>query len=562
MPSSRTPQLAAVAVASTTPGPHLEGMDPTGLFDSLRAAVFAPRSVPSERPGARLSFRQAFPRAGEAVTAAGLVLASVTVGSLGLVAAGLAQPGTPIELGLQPVLTELASREASVAVVPPSMPPLPEESPPTVSAVRSSSAAPTAVTRLHRISAPAQPVPAVVVPEATTEMSGAPGLSRLTRSEVLAATPPLPSSAGLLEGDGDPIVVPADAGALPLGMGMWLYVPEEIEGGSVDALVARARQVGLNHVYVRTGSSRGGFYAQDYMNELLPKAHAAGIRVYGWDFPYLDDVDADIDRAVAAITYTTPSGDRMDGFAADIETASEGTNLTAEGASAYSQRLRTAVGDAYPLVAVVPRPSSKMQARYPYQSVIPFYDAVAPMTYWLNRQPDTDVVNDVNFLSTFGKPVIPIGQAYDGAPEGGRPGPPPPDEIRRFLATAQQVGAAGASFWSWQHANQAIWDTLQAAPEFRWEAKPPSELRPDQVRSLQAQLTSLGYPVPASGTWDGLTTDALHAYQERAGLPRSGVLDASTLAVLIEPFNPPVAALMGGDDDRGGMDPGVVSLGG
>ncbi|HEV2070509.1 MAG TPA: peptidoglycan-binding domain-containing protein [Acidimicrobiales bacterium] len=525
MQSSRLPRLAALAVASTT-GPRLEGMDPT-LFDSLRTAA-----------------------------AAQLLLASLALGSVGLAAAAdLAEPKAPIELGLQRVLTDIASGEPSVAVVPPS----PEQSAP-VPAVRSSSAPANDSTRLHRIAAPVRPAPAVVVPETTAELGSAPPLMRLSRREILAAIPPLPNGAGLLDGDGDPVVVPADAGALPLGMGMWLYVPEEIEGGSVDALVARARQVGLNHVYVRTGSSRGGFYAQDYMNELLPKAHAAGIRVYGWDFPYLDDVGADVDRAVAAVTYTTPSGDRLDGFAADIETASEGTNLTAEGASAYSQRLRAAVGDAYPLVAVVPRPSSKMQTRYPYQAVIPFYDAVAPMTYWLNRQPDTDVVSDVNFLSAFGKPVIPIGQAYDGAPEGGRPGPPPPDEIRRFLAAAQQVGAAGTSFWSWQHANQAIWDTLQAAPEFRWEAKPPSELRPDQVRSLQAQLTSLGYPVPVSGTWDGPTTDALRAYQEKAGLPRSGVLDASTLAVLIKPFNPPVAALVAGDG--GGIDLGVVNPGG
>ncbi|HEV2811417.1 MAG TPA: peptidoglycan-binding domain-containing protein, partial [Acidimicrobiales bacterium] len=484
MHSSRLPQLPALAAAPTAPGPHLGGVDPAGLFDALRAAA-----------------------AGQ------LLVASLALSSVGLVAAGLAEPNASIELGLQRVLMEMASGEPSVAVLPPS----PEQST-AVPAVRSSSAPADDSMRLHRVAAPVRPAPALVVPEATAEMGGAPGLSRLTRSEILAATPPLPTSAGLVDGDGDPIVIPADAGALPLGMGMWLYVPEEIEGGSVDALVARARHVGLSHVYVRTGSSRGGFYAQHYMDELLPKAHAAGIRVYGWDFPYLDDVGADVDRAVAAVTYTTPSGDRLDGFAADIETASEGTNLTAEGASAYSQHLRAAVGDAYPLVAVVPRPSSKMQTRYPYQAVIPFYDAVAPMTYWLNREPDTDVVNDVNFLSTFGKPVIPIGQAYDGFPEGGRPGPPPPDEIRRFLAAAQQVGAVGTSFWSWQHASQAIWDTLETAPEFRWEAKPPAELRTDQVRSLQAQLTSLGYPVPASGTWDDLTTSALRAYQDKAGL--------------------------------------------
>ena len=501
MPSSPFPQLAALAATPIESDPYLDELGPSGVFDALRAG--------------------------------GVFLASVALGSLGFLAAGLAEPSAAVELGLQPVLTRLAGGEASVAVVPPPVPPPPE---------KPARPAPAAdVHRLHRVSSPGQPAQAVIVAEATAEAGSPARLSRLTRTEVLAATPPVLGGMDRLDGSGDHVVVPADAGALPLGMGMWLYVPEAIEGGNVDALVARAEQVGLTHVYVRTGSSRDGFYAQAYMDELLPKAHAAGIRVYGWDFPYLEDVDADVTRAVAAATYTTPSGDRLDGFAADIETASEGTNLTAEGASAYSERLRAAVGDAYPLVAVVPRPSTIMQGRYPYHAVVPFYDAVAPMTYWLNRQPDTDVVNDVTFLSGFGKPVIPIGQAYDGAPEGGRPGPPPAEEIRRFLSAAQQVGAAGTSFWSWQHASQEIWDTLQAAPEFRWEAKLPSELRPDQIRALQTQLTVLGHPVAAGGIWDESTSAALRGYQERAGLPRTGILDASTLAVIMEPFNPPVA---------------------
>lgn len=547
MPSSCLPCLAPLVAASTTPGSHPDAGDPTGLLDSLRMAVFAFRSQPPDRFPVRLWFRQAFPRPGEVVLAARLVLASAALGSLGLLAAGLSETTTAVELGLEPALTELAAGDPSVAVVPPSGPvhdqddgddtatPGPPGAAPESPAMQASGA-----TRLHRISPPVRLAPAVVVPEATAEVVASRRLSRLSRTQVLAAAPsPLDAASGF----GTESVVPADAGALPLGVGMWLYAPEEIEGGSVDALVARAQQVGLTHVYVRTGSSKGGFYAQHYMDELLPKAHAADIRVYGWDFPYLDDVNADVSRALAAVTYTTPSGDRIDGFAADIETASEGTNLTAEGASAYSQNLRAAVGEAYPLVAVVPRPSPKMQTRYPYEAIVPFYDAVAPMTYWLNRQPDTDVVNDVGFLSRFGKPVIPIGQAYDGAPEGGRPGPPPPDEIRRFLGAAQQVGAAGTSFWSWQHASQDIWDTLQAAPEFRWEAKPPAELRPDQVRGLQAQLSALGHPVPTSGIWDDLTTGALRTYQERAGLPHSGILDAATLAVIMQPFNPPVAGL-------------------
>ncbi len=476
-------------------------------------------------------------RVNRAWAAAGVVLASATVSTLGLVAlAELA--GTPTATLERAVVARVLGVDTPVAV----LPPLGRESPDHDRNEDESGhggrpqgwwSSEGAERRLQRVSVPADPPPAAPANSAVApiprEAVGGVRLSRVSRSAV----------AGSVAEPG--IVVPSDRGALPLGKGMWLYVPEEIEGGNVDALVTRAEKVGLTHVYVRTGSSRQGFYAQAYMNELLPKAHAAGIRVYGWDFPYLDDVDADVARSVAAITYTTPTGDRIDGFAADIETPAEGTNLTAEGAAAYGERLRAVVGPTYPLVAVVPRPSPKRQVDYPYQAVIPPYDAVAPMTYWLNRQPDSDVTNDVAYLSRFGKPVIPIGQAYDGGPEGGRPGPPPPDEIQRFLGAAQQVGAAGASFWSWQHATEAIWGAIETAPEFRWEAKAPHELGADQVRALQAQLTKLGHPVPASGTWDEVTTGALQAYQARARLPESGVLDDGTLSVLLAPFNPPLA---------------------
>jgi hypothetical protein len=199
---------------------------------------------------------------------------------------------------------------------------------------------------------------------------------------------------------------------------------------------------------------------------LLPAAHAAGLRVYGWDFPYFRDVAADVERAVSAIRYTTPDGQRIDGFSPDIETNSEGVSLSAANAGAYAAALRAAVGPGVPLIATVPRPSALMQAIYPYAEVLGPFDAVAPMVYWLNRQPDTDVAGALDFLATFGKPVVPIGQAYDGGLEGGRPGPPTPDEIQRFITTAAAHGAVGVSFWSWQHADQSVWQTIAAATQF------------------------------------------------------------------------------------------------
>ena len=335
-------------------------------------------------------------------------------------------------------------------------------------------------------------------------------------------------------------VVPATDGALPVGKGMWLYLPEKSEGGDVNLIVARAREVGLTHLYVRTGSSRMGFYAQPFLDRLLPVAHAAGLRVYGWDFPYLDDPAADAARGMWAAQYTTPSGDRIDGFVADIETPSEGTNLSPHTALQYGDRLRRWVGDAYPLIVAVPRPSAKMLAKYPYAEVVAAFDAIAPMVYWLNRQPDTDAADAVARLSAFGKPIIPVGQAYDGSPEGGRPGVPPRDELIRFMQASERAGATGVSFWSWQHATIEAWVAIRDAGEFRFPAVPPERLRPSEVKSVTSVLGSMGYDAPLADTWTPEVAGAVAAFQADAGLPATGIVDDATRSKLLAPVPPPI----------------------
>ena len=230
--------------------------------------------------------------------------------------------------------------------------------------------------------------------------------------------------------------------------------------------MAKAKAVGLTHLWVRMGSAWDGFNVVPFVNRLLPAAHAAGIKIIGWDFPKFEPVDADVERALTMIRHTAPGGHRIDAFSADIETRAEGTRISAEAARRYGAALRAGVGPNYPLIATVPRPSPA-RASFPYAEVVADYDAIAPMVYWLNRQPDTDVAGALHELEKFGKPVYPIGQAYDGAGEGGRKGVPPPDELFRFMTTAKSHGAAGVSFWSWQAANQPAWDAIRDAAEFR-----------------------------------------------------------------------------------------------
>jgi hypothetical protein len=255
-------------------------------------------------------------------------------------------------------------------------------------------------------------------------------------------------------------------GPVPTGKGMWVHKLSRAENGDVGRIVNQAKNAGLTHIYVRTGSSKSGFHGWGDLNQLLPVAHAAGIKVVGWDFPYLNDVGADVSRALDAIWHATPSGHRIDAFSADIETGAEGTSLTAANVAAYGSALRAAVGKDYPLIATVPRPSPKRW--FPFENLTAF-DAIAPMVYWGNRDPAADVAAAIAALAFLGKPVLPVGQAYDmaqdGAPKSAH-GHPDKKDLDRFIQSATANGAPGVSFWVWDTATPEQWAAIKDAQQF------------------------------------------------------------------------------------------------
>jgi hypothetical protein len=216
-------------------------------------------------------------------------------------------------------------------------------------------------------------------------------------------------------------------------------------------------------------------------------------------------------------------------------------NVRPDTARAYGIGLRQAVGSNYPLIATVPRPSPQL-ITYPFNEVVEHFDAIAPMIYWLNREAGADAAATLTALRHYNKPLLAIGQAYDGAAEGGRPGVPSAAEIQRFMAVAEEQGASGVSFWSWQHASQEAWDAIRDSTHFRLPAAPEAH-SPGQVRAYQTLLTSLGFPVGIDGVWGAPTAAAVAAYQRAARLPATGSVDAATRAFLLTPFAPPIQRL-------------------
>lgn len=355
-------------------------------------------------------------------------------------------------------------------------------------------------------------------------------------AEPPATTPPADAAAVAEAVPAAPAVAPpAEVAApkpiLPLGKGMWLYQLSMSEGGDATKVVSKAKALGLTHLYTRLGSSKKGFYGQDELNKLLPVAHAAGIKVIGWDFVYLTDPIADAVRSKAEIDYVTPDGHKIDAFSADIESVQEGVNLTAEGAALYGAKLRELVGPSYPLIATVPRPSPKKS--FPFAEVTAAFDAIAPMVYWQNRDPATDVAGAIDYLAQFNKPIMPIGQAYNGGPEGGPDRDPPKEQLVAFMNTAHAKGAVAVSFWVWNHATPEQFAAIDQA--HTWELPIGRAATGAAAVFLQRVLNLLGQSVTPDGTFGPATQTAIANVQRAFGLPATGKLDAVTARSITGP---------------------------
>jgi hypothetical protein len=242
------------------------------------------------------------------------------------------------------------------------------------------------------------------------------------------------------------------------GKGIWVTV---FPGQPVRAssLVKTARRAGLDALYVRTGSSHDGFYGGPLLAKLVPLAHRYGIAVIAWDFPTLSNPAADAARAADAFSYG------VDAFSPDIEEAPEGTYLTSRRVAYYYSLVRDDAGSR-PVIATVPRPTSPGLGTYPYAAEAPFVDAFAPMVFWSCTEPGAAVALAVQVLRPL-RPVVPIGEDYDMASEGGPAGLPPGAQVWRFVDVARRDGAIGVSLYDLESGGPV---QLAALTDYPWPA--------------------------------------------------------------------------------------------
>jgi hypothetical protein len=254
------------------------------------------------------------------------------------------------------------------------------------------------------------------------------------------------------------------------GKGMWFtnYLPHHSD---VDQMMRAAKLAGITHVYAEVAITKYGFYAGDTLDRLLPAAHKQGIAVIAWVYPYLRDVSLDVRLAKLVADYVTPSGERADGLAADIEEVIDRASVYA-----YGQLTRALLGDDTLMVATVFHPFA--QPGYPYDAIAASWNVLAPMDYWHSRASKLYGRADVTRFVTasiitiragMGASQLPIeelGQTYNMFTDdftGGDTGPGL-DEILADMDAAKDLGCIGVSFFEWQTATQEQWQAISRYP--------------------------------------------------------------------------------------------------
>ena len=320
-----------------------------------------------------------------------------------------------------------------------------------------------------------------------------------------------------------PVVRPSPGAGAFAGQGMWIWQLSRSEGGSVPAIIARARSANVQTVFVKAADGTS-LWAQ-FSPALVANLKAAGLRVCAWQYTYGSNPGGEAATAAQAIAHGA------DCFVIDAEAEYEGHYAQAQ---QYVRALRARVGGTYP-VALSSFPYVDYHPGFPYSVFLGPGAAQAnlPQIYWkaIGTSVDQAFAHTWPLNRPYGAPTYPLGQTYQS---------PSASDLTRFRALTGAYGAAGLSWWDWQETNATGWQAL-AAPL-------PSASRPaaadawptlaqgasgDLVVWAQQHLNGAGYRLTVDGGFGPATQDALKRFQTASGLSPNGRLDAASWPALL-----------------------------
>jgi hypothetical protein len=312
--------------------------------------------------------------------------------------------------------------------------------------------------------------------------------------------------------------------------GMWIWYVSHSEGGSIPAIVARAKANRIGTVYVKSGD--GTTVWNQFNKSLIGPLHRAGIDVCAWQFVYGDAPVAEANVGATAVHRGA------DCLVIDAEADYEGKYAAAD---LYIRTLRAKIGADFPL-SLAGFPYVDYHPAFPYSVFLGPGGAAfnQPQMYWKAIGTSVQGVyqHTYQYNRIWGHPIYPVGQTYE-APSNGA--------LRLFRRFAASFGNLQPSWWDWQETTGPEWAALGARAAdrpltaYRINVVHPLlkiKSKGDMVVWAQERLITAGAELPVTGLFGSETRAAVKAFQEAHGLPVSGVIGTETWQALLhyEPF--------------------------
>ena len=208
---------------------------------------------------------------------------------------------------------------------------------------------------------------------------------------------------------------------------------------------------------------------RDRVDRFIAAAHAQGLQIVAWYLPSLTDLSRDLRRSLAAVNYTTSTGEQFDSFALDIEaTLVRSPSLRNARLLQLATRLRAAAPQELALGAIVPSPRGMQLLpwywpRFPVAELARSFDVFLPMGYFTYRPhyPGGSAAYTLTNIKLLregtGNPVLPVHAI------GGLAGVATPSQVRGFERAARTGAAIGSSLYDFASTTSRQWPHLQAS---------------------------------------------------------------------------------------------------
>ncbi len=317
---------------------------------------------------------------------------------------------------------------------------------------------------------------------------------------------------------------PAPAAGSPFdSRGMWIWELPRSSGGSISAIISKARHYGVGTLFIKSSDGRN-LWSQ-FTSRRVAALRRAGLKVCAWQYVYgtYPDTEAALGAKAKALGAQC--------LVIDAEGEYEGKYAAAQ---RYIHVLRSKTGAAYP-VALAGFPYNDYHPAYPLSVFLGPGAAQynVPQMYWKAIGTSVDRVYSHTYRNNrpYGRAIAPLGQSYDRVP--GR-------DIDRFRLLARSYRAKNVSWWDWQEARLSdfheIARGLRSLKGFRPDntyATLARGARGDLVVWAQQHLRTAGQALPVDGVYGSRTAAAVRAFRAAHGLRAGSTIDTPTWQSLL-----------------------------